>query len=149
MSHMAPNVDPYLWGFQLIDLSAYVIALTIVVYGPALALAVTLGSSLALLVHVGFVVGFLAFGYATYLQWPSRPWKIQVTDSGTLEVKDGRSNAVVGERNETAFQRAVQQLPPLRYLERPASDRLSPGIKLFVASLVILTVSYLVESMIL
>lgn len=146
---MPPSVDLSLRGFQFVDLLMYVAALTGLTYTVGVGIVLLLGGSVASLVHFGFVVGFLAFGYATFLLWPSRPWKVRVADSGELEVTGSKSSPVVGEREETWFQRAVQCAPPLRYVDRPASDRLSPGVKLFVASLTVLLVSYLTETVVL
>lgn len=135
-----------LWTFRLIDLAVYVVTVTAVCYLPLLAVVAATAATPVLIVNVGFVVGFLMFGYAIYLLWPSPPWQVEVTDEGELEIEQNTEKPVLGNREETPLQRAIQRLPPLTLTERPATDRLSRGAKLFAASIAVLAVSYLTES---
>lgn len=134
-----------LWTFRLVDLAVYVVAVTAVSYLPLFAVA-ALAAGPAFVVHAGFVIGFLMFGYAIYLLWPSPPWHAEVTDEGELEIEDNTKKPTLGSREETPLQRTLQQLPPLSLTDRPATDRLSRGLKLFIASLAVLLVSYLTET---
>lgn len=134
-----------LWTFRLVDLLTYVAAVTLLCYLPLFVLA-ALVSGPGLVVHAGFVLGFLMFGYAIYLLWPSPPWQAEVTDEGELEIERNDELSTLGDREETPLQRVLQGLPPLSLTDRPATDRLSRGVKLFVASLAVLFVSYLTES---
>jgi hypothetical protein len=133
-----------LWTFRLVDLAVYVVAVTAVCYLPLFALA-AFAAGPAFVVHAGFVIGFLMFGYAIYLLWPSPPWQVEVTDEGELEVEQNTEKPTLGNREETPLQRTLQQLPPLSLTDRPATDRLSRGLKLFIASIAVLLVSYLTE----
>jgi hypothetical protein len=135
-----------LWTFRLLDLAVYVIAVTALCYLPLFAVA-ALAAGPGLIVYVGFVVGFLMFGYAIYVLWPSPPWQAEVTDEGELEIERNDEKPTLGSREETPLQRALQRLPPLNMTERPATDRLSRGLKLLVASLAVLAVSYLTETL--
>ncbi|NHX37526.1 MULTISPECIES: DUF7555 family protein [Halolamina] len=137
-----------LWTFRLLDLTVYVVVLVAVCYAPLAALAVAL-SAPTLIVSGGFVIGFLMFGYGTFLLWPSPPWDAEVTEEGELEVEYNTGSGTLGSREETALQRASQRLPPLSRTQRPATDRFSRGLKLFVASLAVLGVSYLTETAVL
>lgn len=133
-----------LWTFRLLDLLVYVVVVTAVCYLPLVAVA-AVAAGPTLVVNGGFVVGFLMFGYAIYLLWPSPPWQAEVTDEGELEIERNTEESTLGNREETPLQRAIQRLPPLSLTERPATDRLSRGLKLFVASLAVLAVSYFTE----
>lgn len=138
-----PRFD--LWTFRLIDLAVYVVAVTAICYVPLFAIA-AIATGPAFVVHAGFVAGFLMFGYASYLLWPSPPWDAEVTDTGELEIERNNEKPTLGNREETPLQRALHQIPPLSLSDRPATDRLSRGLKLFVASLAVLVVSYLTEN---
>lgn len=133
-----------LWTFRVVDLAVYVVAVTAICYLPLFAVA-ALATGPAFVVHAGFVIGFLMFGYAIYLLWPSPPWQAEVTDEGELEIERNDEKPTLGSREETPLQRTLQQLPPLTLTNRPATDRLSRGLKLFIASLAVLLVSYLTE----
>lgn len=134
-----------LWTFRIVDLLVYVVVVTVVCYLPLFALA-AVAAGPGLVVHAGFVAGFLMFGYAIYLLWPSPPWNAEVTDEGELKIERNTEESTLGDREETPLQRAIQRLPPLSLTERPPTDRLSRGLKLFVASLAVLAVSYLTEN---
>jgi hypothetical protein len=135
-----------LWAFRLLDLATYVLAVTAVCYLPLAAVAALVAGP-GLVVHAGFVLGFLMFGYGLYLLWPAPPWDAEVTDEGELEVERNTDKPTLGEREETPLQRLLQRLPPLSWSDRPATDRLPRGVKLFVASLAVLLVSYLTETL--
>lgn len=136
------------WTFRLLDLAVYVVVVTAVCYAPLFVLAGVLGG-LGVVVHGGFVLGFLMFGYAIYLLWPEPPWQAEVTDDGDLEIEQNTEKPTLGNREETPLQRAIQRVPPLSLTRRPATDRLSRGMKLFVASIAVLLVSYLTEAVLL
>lgn len=134
-----------LWTFRLLDLAVYVVAVTAVCYLPLFAVAAW-ATGPGFVVHAGFVLGFLMFGYAIYLLWPSPPWQVEVTDEGGLEIERNTEKPTLGSREETPLQRALQRFPPLSMSQRPATDRFPRGLKLFVASLAVLLVSYLTET---
>jgi len=136
---------PSLRARQLLDLAVYVVALTALTTLVAVGVMVAAGAGMALVVHLTFVLGFLMFGYATYLLWPKRLWRKKETEEGEIRVTKTQTGEVVGAREETKFQSMVQRLPPLTTYSLAPSERLSPGVKLFVASLVVLATSFAVE----
>jgi hypothetical protein len=119
---------------QAVDLVAYVLGV-LVVFGVGLgAVSAALGMGLIGVKYGLFVLGILTLGYATLKVRPVRPDK---------DPQDARFPIDRGE--ETPFQARVQRVVPARY-RLDHDERLSDGTKLFVASLAMLLVSYLMES---
>lgn len=126
---------------QAIDAVLYALAVTVV----SLALGLVLVAGLALvatgtlagvrwlfgLQWVLFVLGFLLMGLGSWKLRPTAAWK----DDSRLAMADSH--------RDTAFQRAVQRLPPLRGVDVDREDRLSDGAKLLVASVVMLATVFL------
>lgn len=150
MMHADADTDSRfgLWTYRVLDLVLYVVVVTAVCYLPVVAVAATL-SAPTFVVHGGFVLGFLMFGYAIYLLWPSPPWDAEITEDGELEIERNTGPSTLGTREETPLQRRIQRIPPLNRARRPATDRFSRGLKLFFASLAVLAVSYLTETVVL
>lgn len=122
---------------QLLDLATYGVALTLLFTAVSAVLAVAFGAPVAQGVKYGlFVFGWLAFGYSTFLLMPSRAWKDN--DSG-YDPFGAPSN------EQTGFQSLVQRLPPARFRQIRPSNRLPTGVRLFVASLLILGTSIVLE----
>ncbi|MUV61643.1 hypothetical protein [Halobacterium sp. CBA1126] len=122
----------------LLDVTGYAVWLTVAFAAAAAALAVLAGWPAAQGVKYGlFVVGWLAFGFGTFKLLPSRPWKDD--DDG------GRFETAAGE--DTAFQSLVQRLPPARFRPVPVVHRLPTGVRVFLASLVMLGTSLALEQM--
>lgn len=129
-----------------IDAVFYVLATS----GVAVVLA-GIGAALAFesfwngVVTMLFLLGWLVFGYATVLAWPAsrRPSRTPIGKLG--ELGSGRSS---GDRREGLLERQVVRLEPERWSRAP-SDRLSPAAKLYLSSLVILSVSVFVERVVL
>ncbi|MFB6268649.1 MAG: hypothetical protein ABEH83_01805 [Halobacterium sp.] len=125
---------------QLFDLVSYVVAVVGVFTVVSVAGALALGEPLAPSVKYGFfVLGWLTFGYATLLLLPSKPWNDEnnaeemFADPGT---EDGDSE----------FQVFVQELPPARFRQLEPERRLPTGARLFVAALVVLGASIVLET---
>jgi hypothetical protein len=78
-----------------------------------------------------FVFGFLTMGLGSWKLRPRAAWK----DDSRLALEDSRRS--------TAFQRAVQRVPPLHRHDIDPDDRLSDGAKLLVASVVMLATVFL------
>lgn len=81
-----------------------------------------------------FVTGFLLFGLSSIQLWPTPPWK-----------RDDEEETI-GEREETHFQAFVQRIPPLGRYGLAPDERLSSAAKLFVASVLTLLVSFVMET---
>lgn len=120
-------------------------ALDALIYGGAVvALLVSVSAVVSFPVGWGWVgvkvalffVGFLFFGVSALQLRPKPPWK--------REESDGDSES--GKRKETHFQVLVQRIPPLGRYGLAPDERLSPATKLFVASVLVLAVSYVMEA---
>lgn len=123
---------------QLLDAVTYAVWLTVAFALVSAVLSVLVGWPAAPGVKYGlFVFGWLAFGYGTFKLLPSRPWK----DDG----EPGPFEAGAGEA--TKFQALVQRLPPARLRPTPVVARLPTGIRVFLASLVMLAASIALEQL--
>jgi hypothetical protein len=92
-----------------------------------------------------FVVGVALLGYASFQLRPAKRWDVEFDDDGFQVVRPDRGG-VVGHREESRFQRAVQRVPPLPSLGLEPAQRLSPAAKLLVASVLVLLSSILLEA---
>lgn len=131
---------------QALDAVVYAVAVTGAASVVLGVVSVVLGSGLVGLKAGLFLVGLLMGGYATFLLLPERPWDTRKTGDGSVEiVRRDDSKDPIGSREETKFQAMVQRLPPLTRYSIPPEERLSPGAKLFIASLVVLGTSATME----
>jgi hypothetical protein len=119
---------------QLLDLLAYSLGLLVVLFVVLGALSLLLRSGLVGVKRGLFIVGVVLLGYSTLKLRPVRPDK---------DPAEARFPADNGE--ETPFQRRVQRVLPRRY-RLAHDDRLPDAAKLFVASLLVLAVSYAMEA---
>lgn len=117
---------------RLADFLFWVAAVAVVVVGAALVLGIAVGEGLLAAKYVLFVVGFLLFGLGSLAIQPAPPQK----DERRVSLEGG---------GETRLEAAIQEVPPLRDDHLPFDARVERGIKLFVASLVVLGVSVLLE----
>lgn len=92
-----------------------------------------------------FVAGVALLGYASFQLRPAKRWDVEFDDDGFRVVRPDESG-VVGQREESRFQRAVQRIPPLPRLGLTPAQRLSPAAKLLVASVLVLLSSILLEA---
>lgn len=91
-----------------------------------------LGGSLVGAKYALFVVGFLLFGVGTLAIQPPKPG-------------GSRRWFSIENDEQTRLDAAIQRLPPLDEQPLPQERRIGNGAKLFVASLVVLGVSALLE----
>lgn len=132
---------------QAVDAVVYALAVAAVVFVLGVLVGQLVGGGLVTAKYVMFVVGLLTFGYATFKLRPDPPWATEHTEDGKIRVTKKRpSGRVVGGREETRFQAAVQRIPPLPWYSLPPDDRLSVAAKLFVASLATLGWSFVLEA---
>lgn len=143
------------WARRLLDLAVYAVGTTVVVAAALLPPSLLAGVGLNGVKFGLFLGGVLAFGYATVLLWPSRPVEDEIGQrdrQGTNPEGAGRgaepieSRDEVEPREETRFESLVGRVPPLDRYEVAPADRLHPGAKLYVASLLMLAVSYVMEA---
>jgi hypothetical protein len=117
---------------QALDALVYAVAFVTVLVALAAVVSVPLGWGLVGVKFALFFVGFFLFGLSALQLRPTPPWK------GADEPTD--------ERTETRFQAAVQRLPPLGRYGLAPDDRLPPPAKLFVASVLVLLTSFVMET---
>ncbi|WP_135827332.1 DUF7555 family protein [Halorussus halobius] len=132
---------------QTVDALVYANAVAAVVFVAGAGLGLLVGGGLVTAKYVLFVVGLLAFGYATLRLRPDPPWGTETAEDGRLKVtRNEETGTVVGGRDETRFQALVQRIPPLPWYSLPPDERLSVPVKLFLASLATLAWSFVLET---
>lgn len=132
---------------QTVDAVVYGLAVAAAVFVVGALVGLLLGGGLVTAKFVMFVVGILLFGYSTFKMRPEPPWGTEQTEDGKVKVtKNEPKGRVVGAREETRFQSAVQRIPPLPWFSLPPDERLAVPIKLFVASLATLAWSFVLET---
>lgn len=119
----------------VLDAAGYALALTAVVVFLIAPLSALLGMGLNGIKVGLFVTGFLYFGYATFLMRPSK------------RDFDERRTEASSSRDETHFERFLGRVPLVRRYRVEPAERLSPGTKLFLASLLMLAISFAMESL--
>lgn len=129
---------------QALDALVYGLAVTGLFLAVGAAALLPLGRSIEDVELLLFVLGMLALAYATYQLLPEKPWRVEQTETG-LRVVRADAGVVAGSREETTFQALVQRIPPLNRYGLPVDNRLSPGVKLFVAALCLFGTSILIE----
>jgi hypothetical protein len=117
---------------KLLDTVAYAVTATAVAIVASGVPSLALGWGLVGVKFALFFVGFAMMGFATFKLRPTPPWK---DDDPTME----------NDTEEVGLAAVVSGRIPEPYRLDPA-DRASVGTKLFVASIAILTTSYLLES---
>lgn len=118
----------------VVDALVYGVSVAALVLVGALAVGLASGGGLVRAKQLLFLAGFLLMAYATFRLWPSSP-------------ADLERGAIPADHDRTRFQRAVEALPPLRWLPSPPPHRrFTPAGKLFVGSLVVLATSYVMEA---
>lgn len=136
-------------GWRLLDLAGYAVGLTATVAVLMAPLSLLAGAGLAGVKYGLFVAGVLAFGYATLLAWPVRPDEEGPQAGPGSETQDGPAYETRGDRadptSETSFESLLARLPPFEQVD--PVERFHPGTKLYVASLLMLAVSYGLEAM--
>ena len=124
------GVSPSRWRAYLETVQYVVFLLALSVLGLA-PISIVLGAGLVG-VKIGlFLVGTAAFGYATVLAWPSDPEDLAET---------------VEAETPSRFQRFVNRFPPVSLYPPTPKERLSDGVKLYVAAVSMYVTSYLMES---
>lgn len=121
-------------GRQALDAAVYAVVLVAVVVGASAVVSLPVGWGLVGVKYVLFVLGFFLFGVSTFQLRPRPPWK------------DDDTGETVGTRDESRFQRLVQRVPPLGRYGLAPDDRLSPAAKRFLSSLLLLAVSFVLET---
>lgn len=138
-------------GRQLLDAVGYALAVTAVVFALGLGVRTLGGSGWFVVELVMFLLGWVLIGYGTLLLNPDPPWSTTERDDQTIRVTDAGDGTGSGTGTatpppeETAFQRAVQRLPPMRWYQLPPGERLSTGLRVFLSGVVVLLASIAIE----
>ena len=127
---------------QLFDAVSYAAATTFVFGVISGIVAAAIGGQFAPGAKYGlFVFGWVALGYGTLILWPQAAWKDDDDDEGrTVDLFDRAAG-----KPDTRFQRLVQSVPPARFRQIPHRERLSTGARVFVAAVVMLATSIVLE----
>lgn len=116
---------------QALDAVVYAVAVTTIVVVGAAAVSFVFGGSWLGVKFILFFVGIGLFGIGTFQLRPTPPWR----DEGRLPSID-----------RGGLQPILQRLPPLDRYGLPADDRLPIGAKLLLASVLVLAVSFALET---
>lgn len=122
---------------KLLDLLWYAVAVTVAATAVGFLVALTTGGGLVPVKYALFFIGFGLFGYASIVLWRSP----------SLDPDDG---AGIDDplRDRTPFESFLARVAPAVDEAVAPEERLSPPVKLFVASLLVLGFSLGMETLI-
>lgn len=125
----------YPQSLRIFELVLWVLAVAGAIVSGAVALGLAMEGGLTIAKRILFVVGFLLFGVSSFLLRPKPPK--EEDDDGVIDVD---------EPDETRIEAFIQEVPPLRENPIPANQRVNRNVKLFLVSIAILAVSFLMET---
>ncbi|SER67423.1 DUF7555 family protein [Natrinema salaciae] len=129
------------FGRTWLDAITYAIAVAVLTGVGALVLGVATGGGIVRAKYLLFVAGWVLLAYATVRLWPTSP-----DDVGTPPTR-GVTESIPATNDSTRFQAFVRTLPPLRWVRPPPSEkRVTPPGKLLLGSLLVLLLSFLMET---
>ncbi len=124
-----------------IDALAYAIVVTAVAAAAALIVGVATGGGVVRAKTLLFVAGWALLSYATFRLWPTSIEDVESPADGQL------GESIPSVHDETRFQSFVRRLPPARWIQPPnPEDRVSPPGKLLFGSVLMLLLSFLMET---
>ncbi|WP_396611097.1 hypothetical protein ACH9L7_12880 [Haloferax sp. S1W] len=138
--------DPRRFGLKTLDTVAYAIVLTGVVFGLTATVSVLAGGGLPGAKWLMFFLGFTMLAYASLKVRPKAAWKSNGNHGGNGGSND--SGLFAGSDEEVGIEKLVSNLldavlPPA--LRPEPNERPSSGMKLFLAAVCILAVSFAME----
>lgn len=119
-------------GLRLIECIWWVLIVSTTIVSASLLISVLVGKPLLTLKYILFVVGVLLFGIGSIGLQPKRPHR----DEKWFTVDSD---------SEYSFEESIQNLPPLKGEKIPIETRISRNVKIFVVSLILLLLSFLLE----
>jgi hypothetical protein len=131
-----------------LDLLLYALVVDGVLLLAALVVSVPFPGTWVVTEAVLFVVGFLLFGYATLLAWPSEPANADAADGTAGRETGGDLLRFETGTRESQVERAVRALPVFADYCPPADEQLPVSGKLYLASVVVLATSFAIERLI-
>jgi hypothetical protein len=124
----------YSQSLRVLETVVWVVAATAAIVGVAVVLGLAMQGDLTMAKVILFLVGFVLFGVSSFLLRPKPP------------KKDAEDRFSVEGYDETRFEKVVQQVPPLDKEPIPIDQRVNRNVKLFLTSLLVLAVSFLMEA---
>ncbi|OLZ41671.1 hypothetical protein A6E15_12050 [Natrinema saccharevitans] len=130
-----------MFGRVGLDAITYAITVAALTGIGALIIGIATGGGIVRAKSLLFVAGWLLLAYATVRLWPTSP-----DDVGPPSNR-GVTGSIPAAHDSTRFQSFVRTLPPLRWIQLPPSEkRLTPPGKLLLGSLLVLLLSFLMET---
>jgi hypothetical protein len=127
-----------------VDAAVYAVVVVAVTAVLAFVLGVATGGGFVRMKALLFLAGFGLMAYSTVRLWPGSPEDLERNRMSGVSPPGG---SIPAAPDQTRFQTFIRRLPPLRWLRPPPPDRrVSPAGKLFWASVGILLLSYLMET---
>lgn len=120
----------------------YALAVTLLATVATIVLGVATGGGLVRAKILLFVVGWVLMAYAVVRLWPRRPSDV---GRGSPSPSDPTSGAIPADGVRTRFQAAVRRLPARWLPVPPPERRVTDEGQLFIASLLVLLTSFLME----
>lgn len=124
-----------------LDAITYAITVAVLTGIGAVIVGVATGGGIVRAKYLLFVAGWILLAYATVRLWPTSP-----DDVGSPSNR-GVTESIPTTHDSTRFQSFVRALPPLRWIQLPPSEkRLTPPGKLLLGGLLVLLLSFLMET---
>lgn len=118
------------------DVAAYAVACTVIVVTAVTPIGYVFGGWVSVKIAL-FLVGTTFFGYSTLRLW--------LRSSGR-RLDEEPDSPTISQRQPSRIQRALDGLPGYPVATLPPESRISPSAKLFVASVLVLFVSFAMET---
>lgn len=133
-------------GSRLLDTLAYAVVMAVLSFLSGVLLSLPFGLDWYVVEAVMFLEGWILFGYGTFKLRPTPPWKrdrggVRGTVRETLSLDEDNP----GNRTNTRVEEIVGRVPGIGERVPPPDGRFSMGTKLFVAGIVVLVASFLLE----
>lgn len=123
------------------DAATYAVVVATLALLLAMTLGIATGGGYVRGKHLLFVIGWIAMAYGTFRLWPSSP--TERNDAVDLTPGGSSLGEIQGTRSIHVF---VEAVPPNRWIASPSPDRrVSIGGKLFLASILMLATSFVLE----
>ncbi|WP_162989770.1 DUF7555 family protein [Natronorubrum halophilum] len=124
-----------------VDALTYALAIAVLVTVVAMVAGIATGGGAVRGNVFLFVVGWILLAYTTVRLWPTSPEDVEPTSRRRV------SDSISDREPSTRFQRLVRALPPARWVRAPTPEhRMTAPGKLLLGSLLILLVSFLLET---
>ena len=130
---------------QAIDALAYAVVVTTLSFLSGAIVSLLVGGGWLVVEIVMFLEGWLLFGYGTFKLRPAPAWK---QDRGGVRGKVRETLSLSSDsatKTDSRIEQIVTSVPRLDEQLPHPDDRISIGVKVFLAAIVVLTSSFLLE----